>query len=172
ERDANRITLELLAVCRCHILSPLKRASLSEDRNGTGAGPRHFSGFSFSTWRFHLRGESIRSATNVGWIRDLTVGRVMRRPSGTLSTSATIAAARRRFPLGATRAVPLLDERTAYGGMCHLTDLHSDEHHPKERVGSLARYKSAWLRPEQTARDAMKHLPAARQTHWPSSAPT
>ncbi|MGR3248797.1 MAG: chloride channel protein [Paracoccus sp. (in: a-proteobacteria)] len=116
---------------------------------------RQFFGFSFSTWRFHLRGESIRSATDVGWIRDLTVGRLMRRPSGTLSTSATIAEARRRFPLGATRAVPLLDERTAYAGMCHLTDLHSDEHDPKERVGSLARYKSAWLRPEQTARDAI-----------------
>src|SRR5690606_28939278 len=40
ERNANRITLEFFAVCRCHILSPLKRASLSEDRNETGTGPR------------------------------------------------------------------------------------------------------------------------------------
>ena len=32
-------------------------------------------GYSFATWRFHLRGETIRSAADVGWIRDLTVGR-------------------------------------------------------------------------------------------------
>ena len=38
-RDANRILEELVAVCRCHILSSLMRASLSEDWNGTCAGP-------------------------------------------------------------------------------------------------------------------------------------
>ena len=36
-------------------------------------------GYSFATWRFHLRGESIRSAVDVGWMRNLTVGRMMRR---------------------------------------------------------------------------------------------
>jgi len=30
-------------------------------------------GYSFATWRLHLRGESIRSAQDVGWIRALTV---------------------------------------------------------------------------------------------------
>ena len=35
---------------------------------------REFFGYSFTTWRFHLRGETIRSAADVGWIRDLTVG--------------------------------------------------------------------------------------------------
>jgi CIC family chloride channel protein len=35
-------------------------------------------GYSFATWRFHLRGESIRSAHDVGWIRNLTVDKLMR----------------------------------------------------------------------------------------------
>ena len=35
-------------------------------------------GYSFATWRLHLRGESIRSAQDVGWILSLTVGRMMR----------------------------------------------------------------------------------------------
>src|SRR5262249_52739785 len=39
---------------------------------------REIFGYSFATWRFHLRGETIRSAADVGWIRDLTVGRMMR----------------------------------------------------------------------------------------------
>ena len=34
---------------------------------------RNLFGYSFATWRFHLRGESIRSAHDVGWIRNLTV---------------------------------------------------------------------------------------------------
>ena len=36
---------------------------------------RELFGYSFATWRFHLRGETIRSAADVGWIRDLTVAR-------------------------------------------------------------------------------------------------
>ena len=36
-------------------------------------------GYSFATWRFHLRGETIRSAADVGWMRELTVRQMMRR---------------------------------------------------------------------------------------------
>ncbi|HSR65012.1 MAG TPA: chloride channel protein, partial [Xanthomonadaceae bacterium] len=39
---------------------------------------RQVFGYSFSTWRLHLRGESIRSARDVGWMRLLTAGRMMR----------------------------------------------------------------------------------------------
>ena len=39
---------------------------------------RELFGYSFATWRFHLRGETIRSAADVGWMRDLTVGKMMR----------------------------------------------------------------------------------------------
>ncbi len=34
---------------------------------------REVFGYSFATWRFHLRGETIRSAADIGWMRDLTV---------------------------------------------------------------------------------------------------
>src|SRR3954453_5624986 len=40
---------------------------------------RRLFGYSFATWRFHLRGETIRSAHDIGWLRDLTVGKLMRR---------------------------------------------------------------------------------------------
>jgi Aldehyde dehydrogenase family len=35
-------------------------------------------GHSFSTWRLHLSGETIRSANDVGWLRGLIVSRLMR----------------------------------------------------------------------------------------------
>src|SRR3569623_1824212 len=38
-------------------------------------------GYSFSTWRLHLRGETIKSARDVGWVKTLTAGRMMRRES-------------------------------------------------------------------------------------------
>src|SRR6516164_5403586 len=40
---------------------------------------RHWFGYSFATWRFHLRGLTIRSPEDVGWINDLLVGPMMRR---------------------------------------------------------------------------------------------
>ena len=39
---------------------------------------REMFGYSFATWRFHLRGETIRSAADIGWMRDLTVRNMMR----------------------------------------------------------------------------------------------
>ncbi|HEX4297625.1 MAG TPA: chloride channel protein, partial [Devosia sp.] len=39
---------------------------------------RELFGFSFSTWRFHLRGQTIRSPHDVGRVRNLTVGSMMR----------------------------------------------------------------------------------------------
>src|SRR5271156_497626 len=35
-------------------------------------------GYSFATWRLHLRGETIRSASDIGWMRELTVEKMMR----------------------------------------------------------------------------------------------
>src|SRR5205823_7829349 len=40
---------------------------------------RHWFGYSFATWRFHLRGLTIRSPEDVGWINDLLIGPMMRR---------------------------------------------------------------------------------------------
>src|SRR6202043_823557 len=58
-------------------------------------------GYSFATWRFHLRGEAIRSAVDIGWMRDLTVGRMMRREMRTVRADTPITAFKRDFPLGA-----------------------------------------------------------------------
>ena len=48
---------------------------------------RELFGYSFATWRLHLRGETIRSAADVGWIRDLTVESLMRKDVVTVPIS-------------------------------------------------------------------------------------
>src|SRR5579875_2773954 len=74
-------------------------------------------GYSFATWRFHLRGEAIRSAVDIGWMRNLTVGRMMRREIRTVKYDTPIAAFRRDFALGATQRVVAIDESDRYAGI-------------------------------------------------------
>ncbi|MFV0296636.1 MAG: chloride channel protein [Hyphomicrobiaceae bacterium] len=39
---------------------------------------RQYFGYSFATWRFHLRGEAILGGEDVGWAREMTAGKLMR----------------------------------------------------------------------------------------------
>src|SRR5262249_13606036 len=78
---------------------------------------REVFGYSFATWRFHLRGETIRSAADVGWIRDLTVGRMMRRDLQTVPVDTYVSDFREAFPLGSTSQVVSVDEDGRYAGV-------------------------------------------------------
>ncbi len=74
-------------------------------------------GYSFSTWRLHLRGETIKSARDIGWIRSLTAGQMMRRDTAITPAATTIGEFRRRFPLGATSRVVLAGDDGRYAGI-------------------------------------------------------
>ena len=88
---------------------------------------REFFGYSFTTWRFHLRGETIRSAADVGWIRDLTVAQMMRADVRTTPVETSVAAFRQAFPLGATNQVIAVDDDGRYAGMVIMAEAHSTE---------------------------------------------
>ena len=60
--------------------------------------------FGVSTWRMHLRGETIRSARDVGWVHNLNAGRMMRKGVSTAPADLDAAAFRQRFPLGSAAA--------------------------------------------------------------------
>ena len=118
---------------------------------------RRLFGFSFATWRFHLRGEAIRSAHDVGWIRNLTVGRLMRRDVRTVRADTNLAAFRRQFPLGSATRVVALDEAERYAGIVLLAEAHApelDEKAAETRVDGLLRYKSAVLVPSMNVKEA------------------
>src|SRR5262245_35728516 len=85
---------------------------------------REFFGYSFATWRFHLRGESIRGGADVGWIRDLTVGQMMRADVRTTPAEQPVAAFRQTFPLGSTNQVIAVDEDGRYAGMVIVAEAH------------------------------------------------
>jgi len=85
---------------------------------------RRLFGYSFATWRFHLRGESIRSAVDVGWIHSLTVGRMMRRAQHNVQVGMSLAAFRQEFPLGAAQRVIVVDSEDRYAGIAYPADAH------------------------------------------------
>lgn len=81
-------------------------------------------GYSFATWRLHLRGESIRSAQDVGWIRALTVGRMMRTDLKVTPESQSLADFKTAFPLGSTHWVAAVDAQGRYAGLVSVADAH------------------------------------------------
>ena len=85
---------------------------------------RFMFGHSFSTWRLHLRGETIRSANDVGWLRNLTVERMMRSDVGKVPTTTTIAACRREFVLGSRPAVVVVNNSDDYCGLVLLPEMN------------------------------------------------
>ncbi|MBS0410920.1 MAG: chloride channel protein [Proteobacteria bacterium] len=112
-------------------------------------------GYSFSTWRLHLRGETIRSAHDVGWLRTLTAGRMMRGDPATIAASAPLSEFRRRFPLGSTRRVVALDETGQYAGLVAVSKVYADED-GEGSVGENMTHQDDWLRPEMDIKAIMK----------------
>lgn len=116
-------------------------------------------GYSFSTWRLHLRGETITGAQDVGWIRDLTVGRLMNPSPPILPASASLAEFRAAFPLGGPHFVVLVDPHGRYAGLVSTPEAHA---HGEGPVEAIARAPSASLHPDDNVRDAMAMFEAAQ----------
>jgi CIC family chloride channel protein len=106
-------------------------------------------GYSFSTWRLHLRGETIRSARDVGWMRSLTAGRIMRQDQRTFAADGPVGEFRQRFPLGSTTRVILTDATGRYAGLVLTASAFADDVAPDAPVAKLAILKDASLSPDQ-----------------------
>jgi len=124
----------------------------------SGLTVRETFGYSFSTWRLHLRGETIRSAHDVGWMRTLTVGRMMRHDIRTVSSEATIAEFRGKFPLGSTQRVIGIDPEGRYVGMVLVPEAHAPERDAdadKTPVSTILHYRDDVLVPSMNVKDAV-----------------
>jgi CIC family chloride channel protein len=116
---------------------------------------REFFGYSFTTWRFHLRGETIRSAADVGWIRDLTVGQMMRSDVRTTPVETPISAFREAFPLGSTNQVIAVDEDGRYAGIVIVPEAHAGEVEATASVREILHHREHMLLPQMTAQEAI-----------------
>lgn len=113
-------------------------------------------GFSFSTWRMHTRGQTILGPRDVGWVRTLTVGKMMQRSDNTVPAATTVAEFRRRFPLGSTANVVLTDSTGVYFGIVDTARAFESSLDDETEVGTLADMKGVALEPPQDVREAMR----------------
>jgi chloride channel protein, CIC family len=82
-------------------------------------------GYSFTTWRLHLRGETIRGGQDVGWLRDLKVGKMMIPSPPLFLVDKSVRAFREAYPLGSANVVVAVGEDGRYQGLVHVAEAHA-----------------------------------------------
>ncbi len=122
---------------------------------------RELFGYSFATWRFHLRGETIRSAADVGWIRDLTVRRLMRPDVPTVNADIPIEQFRDKFPLGSKTWVVAVDDAGRYVGLALVADAHAPEIDAAGGLDGILHYRDVVLYPMMNIQEAIAVFDAA-----------
>ena len=121
-------------------------------------------GYSFTTWRLHLRGETIRGGQDVGWLRDLRVGRMMVRSPPVFSADQSVRAFRDAYPIGSANVVVAIGEDGRYQGLIHVAEAHAlplengDDGGP---VGAIAHAPATVLHPDQDIGAALEAFDAA-----------
>jgi CIC family chloride channel protein len=115
-------------------------------------------GYSFSTWRLHLRGETIRGAHDVGRLRSLTVGPMMRADVRTVPETTLVSAFVEKYPLGSTERVIAVDANNKYAGIVVVADAHNAATEVSQdqplTIGGLLRYPEWVLLPTMNAQAA------------------
>src|SRR3981189_1799260 len=116
---------------------------------------RELFGYSFATWPLHLRGETIRSAADVGWIRDLTVRRLMRPDVTTANPEMPIEEFRGKFPLGSKTQVVAVDDAGRYAGLAVVADAHAPDIDAKRGLAGILHCRDVVLHPTMNIREAI-----------------
>jgi CIC family chloride channel protein len=116
---------------------------------------RELFGYSFATWRLHLRGETIRSAADVGWLRDLTVGRLMRSDVATVNADMKIEEFREKFPLGSKTQVVAVDAAGRDAGLALVAEAHAQETAQVGKLAGILHHRDVVLYPVMNIQDAI-----------------
>lgn len=119
---------------------------------------RRFFGYSFATWRFHLRGVALQTPHDIGWLRDLQVSKLMRRDFVLVPRTMPLAELRRQFPVTESRRVFVVGESGAYEGHIDLAEAHAAEFGTDAggpTVTAITHGKAHTLTPGQPVRDAL-----------------
>lgn len=127
---------------------------------GSSITVRRLFGYSLATWRFHLRGESIRSAADIGWVRELSVGKMMRKDVRTTPEDADLSRLRRDFPLGAAQRIAVTDSEGRYVGIILVPEIHREV--PEQTTAKdLVHFADTALPPSMNVREAMSAFSTA-----------
>lgn len=127
---------------------------------------RRLFGYSFATWRFHLRGESIRSAVDIGWIQSLTVGRMMRPVQHNVQRAMALEAFRVEYPLGTASRVIVTDEEDKYAGLAYPAEAYGLGE-ASGTVADILQHGEHFLLPGMTVKEAIATFESAEADALP-----
>jgi chloride channel protein, CIC family len=122
---------------------------------------RELFGYSFATWRLHLRGETIRSAADIGWIRDLTVRSLMRQDLATVDAGIGIEEFREKFPLGSKNQVVAVDGNGRYVGLALVAEAHTPDLEAENGLVDILHHRDVVLHPVMNIQEAIAVFDAA-----------
>ncbi|MBV9557833.1 MAG: chloride channel protein [Pseudolabrys sp.] len=126
---------------------------------------RYWFGYSFATWRFHLRGVALHSPHDVGWLHDLQVANLMRRDFAVVPLEQPLTDLCRQFPVNATIRVFATDEKGGYQGYIDLAEAHGATSRAAAdadlRVRDIARGAEYFLTPGQPIRETLDRFIAS-----------
>jgi CIC family chloride channel protein len=121
-------------------------------------------GYSFTTWRLHLRGETIRGGQDVGWLRDLTVGSMMVRSPPVFPVGESARKFREAYPIGSANVVVAVGEDGSYRGLIHVPEAHAPAIESGEDggpIGAIVRLPEIVLNPDDDIGTALETFGAA-----------
>jgi chloride channel protein, CIC family len=115
-------------------------------------------GYSFSTWRFHQRGIGIRGAHDIGWLADLTVGRLMRADPKVVQEGMSLREVRAKYPPGTAKRVFVVSGDGTFLGaldMATIHDVKQDEVLDGKFARDFAALGDIYLLPYENVRTAI-----------------
>ena len=119
---------------------------------------RHLFGYSFATWRFHLRGVALHSPHDIGWLHELQVAKLMRRDFAVVPPDMPLGELCRQFPIGDGRRVFVVNERGGYEGYVDLVEAHGAaglDGGDRLLASDIARGAEHFLTPGQPVRETL-----------------
>ena len=125
---------------------------------------RRWFGYSFATWRFHLRGVALHSPHDIGWLHDLQVANLMRRNFAVVPLDQPLTEVCRQFPINAAIRVFAVDDNGGYQGYVDLAEAHGAAYRDSNatlRVRDVARGGEHFLTPSQPIRETLDHFIAS-----------
>lgn len=113
-------------------------------------------GYSFSTWRMHLRGSAIRSPRDIGWTLSLTADRMMRKDWTAVSEDMTVAEFRAMVPLGSASKAVMTDAQGCYRGIISTASAYRPDMDDSVPIKDLAIFADLTLSPGTRIKDILE----------------
>jgi CIC family chloride channel protein len=122
-------------------------------------------GYSFSTWRFHVRGLPLRGAYDVGWLVELSVARLMRSDPKLAQTDMPLRSLRAKYPPGSAKQVFAVAPDGHYAGWVDMAIVHDpqlDDVIDAGVVADVVQQPDIYLLPSESIRAALARFEEAQ----------